>query len=159
MTKKSATLILPAVTALATVLLVAAACGEDEGSGGSASGEVTDIRVKATDDLGFEPSEIWLEAGRPVRLTMENMGASIHDFTVDQMPMVGGGSTGAPHDMSGVMMGTGGHAMHLAVESHRDRMMEFTPTATGTYTFYCSTSGHREAGMMGKMIVGRQAPG
>ena len=30
----------------------------------------------------------------------------------------------------------------------------FTPTTPGTYTFYCHIPGHREAGMVGTLIVG-----
>jgi uncharacterized cupredoxin-like copper-binding protein len=29
----------------------------------------------------------------------------------------------------------------------------FTPTTTGTYSFYCGVPGHREAGMVGTLIV------
>jgi uncharacterized cupredoxin-like copper-binding protein len=152
-TKKTTTLLLAGLAILAITLVLAAACGGDDGSGGAGAGDVAQIRVKAADSLRFEPSEIRLTAGQPVRLMMENMGASIHDFTVDQMPMMGGGATGAAHDMSGMTMGARQYAMHLAVESHRDGTVEFTPTAPGTYTFYCTASGHREAGMEGKMIV------
>jgi uncharacterized cupredoxin-like copper-binding protein len=32
--------------------------------------------------------------------------------------------------------------------------LEFTPTAAGTYEFWCTVPGHKEAGMIGKLIVG-----
>ena len=136
---------------LAVALVAAAACGGDESSSGS-SGDIREIRVRASDDLRFEPSEIRLKVGEPVRLTMENMGLSVHDMTVDEMPMEGGGSDGMAHDM-GDGMDMGENAMHLAVESHRDGTMEFTPTERGTYTYYCSVEGHRDDGMQGRMIV------
>lgn len=137
---------------LAVALIAAAACGGDDSSSGSPQ-EAREIRVRASDDLKFEPSEIRLKVGEPVRLVMENMGAAVHDVTVDEMPMMGGGSSGVAHDMGhGTDMGSG-YAMHLAVESHRDGMMEFTPTERGNYTYYCSVEGHREAGMRGEMIV------
>ena len=137
---------------LAVALVAAAACGGDDSSSES-SGDVREIRVRASDDLKFEPSEIRLNVGERVRLVMENMGVSVHDITVDEMPMMDGGSGGAAHDMGeGMDMGSQ-NAMHLAVESHRDGTMEFTPTERGTYTYYCSVEGHRDGGMQGTMIV------
>ena len=135
---------------LAVAAIAAAACGDDGGS----SDDVREVRVRASDDLRFQPSEIRLTVGERVRLVMENMGTAVHDFTVDEMPMMDGGSSGPSHDMAGGMsMGTNDYAMHLAVESHRDGMMEFTPTERGTYTYYCSAGGHRDGGMQGKMMV------
>ena len=145
------------LTAAASVLLavaglLAAACagtGLDRGDS-----EVREVRVRATDDLRFEPSEMRLRRGQSVRLMMENMGESVHDFTVDEMPMMGGGTQGGPHDMgNGMTMDTSEYAMHMAVESHRDGVMEFTPTESGSYTYYCTTNGHREAGMEGTIFV------
>ena len=145
------------VVVLAAILAVAgiaaAACGGDDSSPGS-SGEAREIRLRASDDLRFEPSEIRLTVGERVRLVMENMGLNVHDLTVDEMPMMDGGSSGPSHDMgAGMSMGSNEYAMHLAVESHRDGMMEFTPTERGTYTYYCSVEGHRDDGMQGRMIV------
>jgi len=142
----AATLVLVAVTGL-----LAAACG---GTGLDGDSEVREVRVRATDDRRFEPSEMRLRRGQSVRLMMENMGDSVHDFTVDEMPMMGGGTQGGPHDMgNGMNMDTSEYAMHMAVESHRDGVMEFTPTESGSYTYYCTTNGHREAGMEGTIIV------
>ena len=134
---------------LAAVALAAAACGD---GGDNGTGDVREVRVSASDDLRFEPSEIRVRMGEPVRLMMQNMGATVHDFTVDEMPMMGGGDQGGTHG-GGMRMTQGDYAMHMAVESHRDGMVEFTPTERGTYAFYCSVQGHREAGMAGTIIV------
>ena len=132
--------------------LLAAACGGGTGSDGDS--EVREVRVRATDDLRFEPSEMRLRRGQSIRLMMENMGASVHDFTIDEMPMMGGGAQGGPHDMgNGMDMDTSQYTMHMVVESHRDGVTEFTPTESGRYTFYCTTNGHREAGMEGTIVV------
>ena len=141
-----------AALALVAVAGLLAACG---GTGlDRGDSEVREVRVRATDDLRFEPSEMRLRRGQSVRLMMENMGESVHDFTVDEMPMMGGGTQGGPHDMgNGMTMDTSEYAMHMAVQSHRDGVMEFTPTENGSYTFYCTTNGHREAGMEGTIIV------
>ena len=143
----AATLVLVAITGL-----LAAACGGTGLDGGDS--EVREVRVRASDDLRFEPSEIRLRRGQSVRLMMENMGDSVHDFTIDEMPMMGGGTQGGPHDMGdGMNMDASQYALHMAVESHRDGVMEFTPAESGSYTYYCTTNGHREAGMEGTILV------
>ncbi len=137
---------------VAATVLLAAACGGTGLDGGDS--EVREVPVRATDDLRFEPSEMRLRRGQSVRLMMENMGDSVHDFTVDEMPMMGGGTQGGPHDMGdGMNMDTSQYAMHMAVQPHRDGVMEFTPTESGSYTYYCTTNGHREAGMEGTIVV------
>jgi len=141
-----------AALALVAVAGLLAACGGTGLDGGDS--EVREVRVRATDDLRFEPSEMRLRRGQSVRLMMENMGDSVHDFTVDEMPMMGGGTQGGPHDMgNGMTMDTSEYAMHMAVQSHRDGVMEFTPTESGSYTYYCTTNGHRDAGMEGTIVV------
>jgi nitrite reductase (NO-forming) len=55
---------------------------------------------------------------------------------------------GAMHDMAGMQT-----TMHAAIEAGQESTLEFKATQTGTYTFYCTIAGHREAGMTGKLIV------
>jgi uncharacterized cupredoxin-like copper-binding protein len=43
--------------------------------------------------------------------------------------------------------------MHTAIEAGQESTLEFKATQAGTYTFYCTVAGHKEAGMMGKLIV------
>ena len=150
--KRAFPLAAAALALVAVAGLLGAACGGTGLDGGDSG--VREVRVRATDDLRFEPSEMRLRRGQSVRLMMENMGDSVHDFTVDKMPMMGGGTQGGPHDMgNGMTMDTSEYAMHMAVQSHRDGVMEFTPTETGTYAFYCTTNGHRAAGMEGTIVV------
>jgi uncharacterized cupredoxin-like copper-binding protein len=120
---------------LVTLILVsslAAACAGPSAAAPSsdksaASGTQT-VRVKAADTLKFEPSMITVKSGTPVRLTLEDTGALEHDWVVDGLVQV--------------------HAKPNSTASG-----EFTPTVPGTYEFYCSVPGHREAGMKGTLNV------
>jgi uncharacterized cupredoxin-like copper-binding protein len=42
---------------------------------------------------------------------------------------------------------------HLAAEPGQTVVIEFRPTAPGTYQFFCSVPGHIQAGMNGVLVV------
>ena len=62
------------VVAIAAVALIALACGGDDGGtgGGDANAGVREIHLRMTDQVRFEPAEIQVEAGVPVRLVIDN---------------------------------------------------------------------------------------
>ena len=132
--------------------LIAAACGGDEGSGDAGVKEVT---VKMTDLVTFQPSEIRVEAGRPVRLTVDNgESASVHDLTVAEMPVMDVRSAGTAGGMGHAGMDVGiEYDLHIALDGGRVGTLEFTPTQSGEYEFICTVPGHEGAGMTGKLIV------
>ena len=133
--------------------LIAAACGgEDDGGGAGGAQEVT---VKMTDRVTFQPAEIRVEAGRPVRLTLDNSeSASVHDLTVAEMPVMDVLSSGAAGGMGHAGMDAGTeYALHIALDGGGVRTLEFTPTHSGEYVFICTVPGHEQAGMTGKLIV------
>lgn len=73
--------------------------------------------------------------------------------------MKAGGS--ATHSMSpGAGMGgasapnANGSSLHIAAAAGESVDLKFTATEAGSYTFYCTVPGHREAGMEGKLTVG-----
>lgn len=76
---------------------------------------------------GFEPSEIEVPAGQ-VTFEISNLDAFDHDLTIDELGL-------------NVVFGA-----NETVEA----VFEAGP---GTYTFYCSIPGHREAGMEGTLTV------
>ena len=43
--------------------------------------------------------------------------------------------------------------MHMAVANGASGTSEFTPTTPGTFTFFCTVAGHKEAGMTGTLTV------
>ncbi|MCC6178351.1 MAG: cupredoxin domain-containing protein [Chloroflexi bacterium] len=90
------------------------------------------IDVKATDMLKFEPATITVKQGIPVRLTLTSTGALEHDWVVDNLD---------------------GKKVRVHAAPRASATVEFTPMAAGTYEFYCSIPGHREAGMKGTLVV------
>ena len=123
-------------------MLAIAACG----SGAKpASLEVT-VR-----EFSFGPGELHAKANQPVELRMKNDGQLAHDWTVEGMPAsaIRAHDTGK-HDMAS--MGTS-PAMHTMAEHGTTSTIAFTPTKAGTYSFFCTVAGHREAGMQGAITV------
>ena len=95
----------------------------------AAPGQAQQIKLVAT-DIKFDQKEIKVAAGQPVEMTLENKGVLEHDFTI-QNP-----------------------AFQIKAAGGQTARGTFTPTKEGTYDFFCSIPGHREAGMAGKLIVG-----
>ncbi len=147
--------VLPLVAAIGFIA-VAAACGgggDDEKTGDISGSGVQEFIVKMTDRVTFDPPQITVEAGKPVRLVVDNSeSASPHDFTISVMPVSGVRAEGGE-----VAGGHGGHAdenaVHLALEGKMSGVLEFTPVEPGEYEFICTVTGHAAAGMRGKLIV------
>lgn len=127
-------------------LLILTAC-----SGASAPAQPKEI-VLETKEFGFTPAQIEVTAGQPVRLKLHNTGTLQHDFGIMQIPM----------EMHATAMPMGDHAiegmpdqpqLHLAAMPGQDNVLEFTPTQAGTYEFFCSVAGHKDAGMTGTLVV------
>ena len=86
------------------------------------------IKVVAT-DLQFDQKEIGVAAGQPVETTLKNEGVLEHDIVVKELNL------------------------HVYAQGGQTAKGSFTPDKEGTYEFFCSIPGHREAGMVGKLIV------
>lgn len=101
----------------------------------------------------FDRPEVRVKAGQKVRLTLINQTPyTLHDFTIDKsMPVRSVRMVKHPVDVDM------GHAYEYAVmvdaTPNGTSIVEFIPTQPGEYEFYCSIPGHREAGMVGKLIV------
>jgi len=80
-------------------------------------------------DLYFAPNELLLPAAGTTRLRISNSGFAVHNLTVDEL------------------------AIELVVGRGGSDEVTLVGPPPGTYTFYCSVSGHREAGMEGILIV------
>jgi nitrite reductase (NO-forming) len=86
------------------------------------------VEVAAT-EFTFRPLEIEVKAGEVINLRLVNQGAAAHDITVPGLGLW----IAAPV----------GQAVTGAVRVDR----------SGTYEFFCSVPGHREAGMVGRIVV------
>jgi nitrite reductase (NO-forming) len=90
-------------------------------------GTVVDVQAF---DLGFTPTTIEVPASGSTRIVFANTGRVVHNLTVD--------------------------ALGIQIIASRGGTNEavVTDPVPGTYEFYCSVSGHRQAGMVGTLIVG-----
>ncbi len=143
-----------AIAALATGSLLLAACGDDDdqtadmpamdddagmdddGHGGGHDDDEEDspvadgareVEMTAT-DFAFDPDEITAEAGEDLAIVLTSEDI-LHDFTIDELDA------------------------HVAADRGETATGGFTADEAGTYTYYCSVPGHREAGMEGTLTV------
>jgi plastocyanin len=135
-----------AVLAVAVIAALAlAACGGDDDdettaaqqpattapAGGGGGGSTVDISTPSGSDLAFDQKDVSAKAGS-VTISFDNKQSLQHDVKVE--------------DSSGQELGG------------TDLVSSGTATATvdlqpGSYTFFCSVPGHREAGMEGTLTV------
>lgn len=79
-------------------------------------------------DIFFQPKEIEIPANQDVKILLPNLGAAAHDFSID--------------------------ALNISVPLAPGETGEVTINAKpGTYEFYCNVPGHKEAGMVGTLVV------
>ncbi|GMU40173.1 MAG: hypothetical protein AMXMBFR23_10390 [Chloroflexota bacterium] len=153
-----------ALTAVAGMSLFLAACSSsDEAEDApAASGETAAATAAATEaaggaaaapaaasiefqDIKFSVTELTATHGQPLEIAMKNTGALEHDFTVDSIDgeaTVGGNSAeGADKDV------------HVVLAPGAEGTLVLTAEKAGTYEFYCSVLGHKEAGMKGTLTV------
>ena len=112
----------------------------------------TEITVKAT-DFAYSPASITVPVGQPVTITLDNEGAVEHDFVVDKISVtdVEAREIGpAMHHQMGEMPD---YDLHFYSNAGDSAVLKFTAMEPGTYEIYCTIKGHKEAGMIGKLIV------
>lgn len=141
-------LVVISVMALAVAL---AACGSAQPT----LVPTVELSLIAT-DIAYDVNRLEVVAGQPVRLTLHNEGVLEHDFSIMEMPhtgevMVEEMEEGmASHDMSEMTMDP---EIHIAAPVDDNSTIEFTPSMPGEYEFFCTTAGHKEAGMVGTLVV------
>ena len=79
-------------------------------------------------DIYFEPTEVTIPANTDVPFTLPNDGAAPHNFSIDEL----------------------GISVDIAPGSTEETVINAPP---GTYEYYCNVPGHKEAGMVGTLIV------
>lgn len=80
-------------------------------------------------DLWFSPTELTVSGSGHLTIRLENTGRVAHNLTVDELGIV-------------IVVTAGGTGEAV-----------LTDVEPGTYAFYCSISGHREAGMEGTLTI------
>lgn len=101
----------------------------DQTSTGSAlTGDVQEIMVSGS-NFKFDPNTITVKVNKPVRITFKDI-QGFHNFTIDSL-----------------------NVQTKTIQSNQEDVVEFTPTKTGAFQFYCSVANHRQMGMQGTLVV------
>jgi uncharacterized cupredoxin-like copper-binding protein len=79
-------------------------------------------------DIYFEPKEVTIPANTDVTFTLPNDGVSAHDFSIDEL----------------------GIQVSLPPGETQSVVINAPP---GSYEYYCNVPGHKEAGMVGTLVV------
>ena len=112
------------------------------------SQDAQQLTVEAT-EFKFQPATIEVKSGQLVKLTLQNKGTVEHDWTVVKIAVTGKKeSSSSGHDM-----GTSKPDLHVPTTAGKAATIEFTPTQPGSYQFNCTIAGHKEAGMVGTLVV------
>jgi nitrite reductase (NO-forming) len=108
---------------------VAAQAPAAESKPATASQLAADLRIAASEFV-FDQPTLQVEPGQKVHLSLDNRGAIQHNLHVQ--------------------------GSNVALEANPGQVVQgdFTFDKAGTYEFFCSIPGHKDAGMKGKLIVG-----
>lgn len=117
---------------------VLAACG-------GANAAKTNHAVTLT-DFAYSPTQLTVPAGKEITLDAANTGAVIHNFIIMNAGTTAGTEWTA-EDEANVFW-------KLEIPAGGSETATFTaPGEPGEYQVVCSTPGHLQAGMIGKMVV------
>ncbi|MBI3241665.1 MAG: cupredoxin domain-containing protein [Chloroflexi bacterium] len=108
---------------VAAFSLALAACG-----GGTSAPEPLNITIHAR-DIAFDVTAIDAKVNQTVNVTYINDGALEHTFLIDNM------------------------VAEQKVAVGQTITFSFTPSAAGTFQYYCNVPGHKEALMVGTLTV------
>lgn len=114
---------------LAGALALPACGGPAAGAGGAPTREIV---VTGSDTMRFAPAIVTVAPGEAVTLTFHNQGVIPHDLV----------TRGAGRDVR--LVHVSGGAQQRAV---------FRANRPGVYEVICTQPGHREAGMVGQVVV------
>jgi len=118
-------IVLFVVVSVAAGLLAACGGGASSGGGGAAALNVT---VTAT-EFKYDPATINATPGQTINLTVKNTGSVQHSLILAAANV------------------------KIIVDPGKSVSQTFTAPAAGTYPFECDIAGHKEAGMVGQLIV------
>lgn len=92
------------------------------------------------------PATFTTEPGRELTVTFENVGSVAHNLTIGEFPI----ETRAAVEQARAGEFT---AKTETIQPNHTDSVTITPETAGTYPYWCDVSGHRQAGMEGRMVV------
>jgi plastocyanin len=114
---------------VAMVAIAVSACGGGAAGNNTGGSGPQNVTITGT-EFKYDPNTINATPGQTINVTLKNTGSVDHTFVF------------APANFK------------MTVGPGKTDTKSFTaPTAPGTYDFVCDVAGHKEAGMVGKLIV------
>lgn len=114
------------ILVLSLASLALTACG---GGASASGGSPLNVTITAT-EFKYDPNTINASPGQTINLTVKNTGSVQHTWVLSTSNI------------------------KLTVDPGKTVTQSFTaPTTAGTYQFECDLAGHKEAGMIGQLIV------
>ena len=93
------------------------------------NGPVKEFNVSAK-EFAYTPSTITVNKGDAVKINFANDGTTAHNFTISEF-----------------------NVATKTISPGESDSITFTPTASGTYSFFCSVDSHRSLGLQGTLEV------
>jgi uncharacterized cupredoxin-like copper-binding protein len=112
----------------------------------------TDIGVEMT-DFAYNPSSIIVPAGEPVTLRLKNIGNIEHDFVVEKIDAITKVIQDSGSDAHHAHGEEQNYDLHVSANTGDTSVIQLTVSEPGTYQIFCSVEGHKEAGMIGELVV------
>ena len=129
--------------------LLLAACGQSQAA--TSAPQALSVAAK---EFAFAPAALTVKAGQPVTIDFQNQGAVEHDWSVREIEISGEAKSSGDAPSGHMMGGTGDEPkLHVAAGIGGKGTLTFTPSKPGTYEYYCTVAGHKEAGMVGTLTV------
>ena len=154
---KGSAFLIVATFAVVALLSVGAACGSDgdtppdptpRGHGTEPPSGAVEVTMLA-EDVKFVPDKMTISTGQVVTITLRNDDTVEHDLQVDDLSI----ERMDGEDMAGDHQGAGEAVLAVHTLAGESASLTFRTEQKGTFDFYCTISGHQEAGMVGTLTV------
>lgn len=100
-------------------------------------------------DLKYSTGSVTAKAGEVIEIALANKGSIDHDVSFKELP----GDAALRVDGKEKDVDAGKTAIHAHMKSGSTGALRLKVSTPGTYEFYCSVAGHKEAGMKGTLTV------
>jgi len=137
------------VLATSMVVILQGVAGLAQGLAQSDAASVVRIEMS---EYAFTPAQVTLKAGKPVTLTVVNVGRATHMFTSTYLA-----SQDLEVESADIEVDAPKGVKYVKVQPGKSAEIKFTPMQNGTFEFSCDVKSggrsHRDRGMKGQLVV------
>ena len=142
--RKFATAVVVGAASLTLFLGGCSGGGEKEAAKPAGGGSASAAALKM-EDIKFDKNALTATKGQTLTISINNAGALEHDFTIEKID--------AKATVDGKDAKSDKYAVYAPIKAKAAGKVELTPNAAGTFEYFCSVAGHKEAGMKGTLTV------